>query len=76
MFEELGGYDDVPFMEDIRLVQALRRRGRLTILPQAVATSRRRWQRDGVLVTTARNVVLMTLYFCGVPLATLKRWYG
>ena len=75
-FEELGGYDDVPFMEDIRLVQALRRRGRLIILPQAVATSGRRWQRDGVLFTTVRNIVLMTLYFCGVQPATLKRWYG
>ena len=75
VFEELGGYDDVPFMEDIRLVQALRRSGRLAIVPQAVVTSGRRWQRDGVLVTTARNVALMTLYFCGVPPATLKRWY-
>ena len=76
VFEELGGYDDVPFMEDIRLVQALRRRGRLTLLPQSAATSGRRWQRDGVLFTTARNIVLMTLYFCGVQPATLKRWYG
>ncbi len=76
IFDELGGYDDVPFMEDIRLVQALRRRGRLIILPQAVATSGRRWQRDGVLFTTVRNIVLMTLYFCGVRPATLKRWYG
>ena len=75
VFEELGGYDDVPFMEDIRLVQALRRYGRLAIVPQAVVTSGRRWQRDGVLVTTARNVALMTLYFCGVPPAALKRWY-
>ena len=76
VFEELGGYDDVPFMEDIRLVQALRRRGRLIILPQAVATSGRRCQRDGVLFTTARNIALMTLYFFGVQPATLKRWYG
>ena len=76
VFEELGGYDDVPFMEDIRLVQALRRRGRLTILPQAAVTSGRRWQRDGVLFHTVRNIVLMTLYFCGVRPVTLKRWYG
>ena len=76
IFEELGGYDDVPFMEDVRLVQALRGRGRLALLPQAAATSGRRWQRDGVLYTTARNTALMTLYFCGVQPATLKRWYG
>ena len=76
VFDELGGYEDVPFMEDIRLVQALRRRGRLITLPQAVATSGRRWQRSGVFFTTARNIILMTLYFCGVQPATLKRWYG
>ena len=75
VFEALGGYDDVPFMEDVRMVQVLRKRGRLAILPQAVHTSGRRWQRDGVLYTTVRNIVLITLYFCGVPPATLQRWY-
>ena len=75
VFEALGGYDDVPFMEDVRMVQALRQRGRLAIIPQAVHTSGRRWQRDGVLYTTVRNTILITLYFCGVSPATLQRWY-
>src|SRR5712691_12857334 len=75
IFEALGGYDEIPFMEDVRIVQALRTRGRLVILPQAVHTSGRRWQRDGVLYTTVRNTILITLYFCGVPPATLQRWY-
>jgi rSAM/selenodomain-associated transferase 2 len=75
VFEALGGYDDIPFMEDVRMVQALRKRGRLLILPQAVHTSGRRWQRDGVLYTTVRNTVLITLYFWGVPPETLQRWY-
>jgi len=76
VFEALGGYDDIPFMEDVRMVQALRKHGRLTILPQAVHTSGRRWQRDGVLYTTVRNTVLITLYFWGVPPEKLQRWYG
>jgi len=75
VFETLGGYDDVPFMEDVRMVQALRKRGRLAILRPAVQTSGRRWQRDGVLYTTVRNTVLITLYFCGVPPETLQHWY-
>jgi uncharacterized protein len=62
VFEALGGYDDIPFMEDVRMVQALRKRGRL-------------WQRDGVLYTTVRNTVLITLYFWGVPPEKLQRWY-
>ena len=76
IFEALGGYDEIPFMEDVRMVQALRQRGRLTILPQAVHTSGRRWQRDGVLYTTVRNTALITLYFWGVPPEKLQRWYG
>jgi rSAM/selenodomain-associated transferase 2 len=76
VFESLGGYDEIPFMEDVRLVQALRQRGRLTLLPQAVHTSGRRWQRDGVLYTTVRNTALITLYFCGVPPEKLHHWYG
>jgi rSAM/selenodomain-associated transferase 2 len=76
VFEALGGYDEIPFMEDVRLVQALRKRGRLTLLPQTVHTSGRRWQRDGVLYTTVRNTVLITLYFWGVPPEKLQRWYG
>ena len=76
IFEALGGYAAVPFMEDVQLVRAMCKRGPLAIVPQAVHTSGRRWLRDGVVYTTARNTVLIMLYFCGVPPATLQRWYG
>lgn len=75
VFERLGGYDAIPFMEDVRLVQALRRHGTLVTLRQAVQTSGRRWQQDGVLYTTLRNTILITLYLWGVPPETLQRWY-
>ncbi|HEY7495992.1 MAG TPA: TIGR04283 family arsenosugar biosynthesis glycosyltransferase [Candidatus Tectomicrobia bacterium] len=75
LFEALGGYANVPFMEDVQLVQTLRQRGALAIVPQPVHTSGRRWLHDGVVYTTVRNNVLMALYFCGVPPVTLKRWY-
>lgn len=75
LFETLGGYAEVPFLEDVKLVQVLRRQGKLAFLQQAVCTSGRRWLHEGVISTTVRNNVLMTLYFCGVSPATLKRWY-
>jgi uncharacterized protein len=75
VFATLGGYDDVPFMEDVRLVQTLRQHGRFITLAQTVQTSGRRWQQDGVFYTTGRNTILLLLYFCGVSPATLKRWY-
>lgn len=75
LFEALGGYADVPFLEDVKLVQALRKVGPLAIMPQAVHTSGRRWLRHGVLATTVRNNMIMALYFCGVSPQTLQRWY-
>lgn len=76
VFAALGGYDQVPFMEDVRLVQTLRQRGRFITLKHTVQTSGRRWQRDGVFYTTGRNTILVLLYFCGVSPVTLKRWYA
>lgn len=75
VFEALGGYADLPFLEDVWLVQRLRKHGRLALIPQAVHTSGRRWQRDGLVYTTVRNNVLLALYWSGVSPATLKRWY-
>ena len=76
LFEALGGYADVPFLEDVQLVRALRKKGPLALVPQPVQTSGRRWQRDGLLYTTVRNNVVLGLYWCGVSPATLQRWYG
>ncbi len=75
LFEELGGYAEVPFLEDVALVQALRRKGPLAFLDHTVHTSGRRWLQRGLLTTTLRNTLIIALYFCGVSPATLKRWY-
>ena len=76
LFEAIGGYANVPFMEDVKLIQALRQHGTLTTIALPVHTSGRRWLRDGIVYTTVRNNILMALYFCGVPPATLQHWYG
>lgn len=75
LFESLGGYADVPFLEDIKLVREMRHHGNLALLPAAVQTSGRRWLEEGLVSTTLRNNAVMALYFCGVSPATLKRWY-
>ena len=74
-FDALGGYPDVPFLEDVQLVQRLQRQGKMAFLPQTVHTSGRRWLQDGVVYTTLRNNLVLALYFCGVSPVTLKRWY-
>ncbi|MEM8639834.1 MAG: TIGR04283 family arsenosugar biosynthesis glycosyltransferase [Cyanobacteria bacterium P01_G01_bin.54] len=74
-FAALGGFPTLPIMEDFILVRQLRRQGKITILPQPVRTSARRWQRLGVLKTTLINQVMILGYFAGVAPHHLARWY-
>ena len=75
-FEKVGGFRDFPIMEDLDLVNRLRRTGRVVALPQVVVASSRRWQRGGVLRTWAAWVVIQSLYFLGVHPRTLGRLYS
>jgi rSAM/selenodomain-associated transferase 2 len=54
-FEAVGGFPDVPLMEDVRLSSALLRRGRPLCLRAPVLTSSRRWEARGI----SRTVILM-----------------
>lgn len=74
-FFDLGGFPDVPLLEDLMFVRRLARRGRIRLLPQAVVTSARRWRREGVLTVTLRNQLFVALWACGVRPERLARWY-
>lgn len=75
-FERLGGFADLPLMEDVDLVLRLRRAGhRPRILPQAVRTSARRWEKQGAVFCTLRNWSLLALWSLGVPAGSLARFY-
>ena len=74
-FEELGGFPDLPIMEDYEFVRRLRRLGKLALLDTAVLTSARRWQRLGFLRTTLINKLVILGYRCGVPPVKLAALY-
>jgi rSAM/selenodomain-associated transferase 2 len=74
-FEALGGYPDIPLMEDIELCRRLKRRGRLVALRARVTPSARKWERDGAFRTMALMWALRFLYMAGVPPVQLHRWY-
>ena len=74
-FEAVGGYPDIPLMEDIELSRRLKRRGRLAALRLRVTTSARKWEREGPLRTIGLMWALRVLHFCGVAPARLHRWY-
>lgn len=75
VFNELGGFGDLPIMEDFDLVRRLRRRGRVVTVPDCVVTSARRWRRLGVLRTMLRNQGMVLGYWIGVPPERLARLY-
>lgn len=76
-FNKLGGYSDIPLMEDVDLMKRIRKRGdRIAILSEKVLTSARRWEREGILYCTCRNWLLQILYSFGVSPKRLARWYG
>ncbi|MEX2223093.1 MAG: TIGR04283 family arsenosugar biosynthesis glycosyltransferase [Candidatus Rokuibacteriota bacterium] len=74
-FEAVGGYPDIPLMEDIELSRRLKRRGRLGALHLRVTTSARKWEREGPLRTIGLMWALRFLHFCGVAPVRLHRWY-
>jgi len=75
VFEELGGYPDIPLMEDVEFTRRLKRKGRLACLRLRATTSARRWEREGVLRTILLMWTLRFLYFIGVPPERLHRMY-
>ncbi len=75
-FDRMGGYRDIPLMEDIELMKRIRKRGdRIHIIPVKVRTSPRRYEREGILYGTFRNWLLQILYALGVSPGRLAKWY-
>jgi rSAM/selenodomain-associated transferase 2 len=75
VFGELGGYMELPLMEDVDFVRRLRRRGRLEHADIPALTSARRWERDGWIRRTVENVALILLFLAGWSPARLARRY-
>lgn len=76
VFEELGGYADIPLMEDLELMRRIRRKGwPVVLLREAALTSARRWEQEGVWRCTLRNWAVRLLYHRGVSPTRLRRFY-
>jgi rSAM/selenodomain-associated transferase 2 len=75
VFERLGGFPDIPLMEDIALSKALKRVARPVCLRDTVTTSSRRWERNGIVRTILFMWWLRLRYFLGADPADLVRLY-
>jgi rSAM/selenodomain-associated transferase 2 len=71
----VGGMKPIPLMEDVDLVRRLGR-ARLTPLPADAVTSARKWENQGYLRRSGRNLLCLSLWFAGVSPEKIQRIYG
>lgn len=69
------GIPPTPIFEDLDLVIRIRRAGRLVLLHQLAYTSPRRYERNGVLPTVARNNLALAAWLLGLDRERVARWY-
>ncbi len=76
VYDEVGGFRELPLFEDLDLSRRLRRRGRVALVRESlVHVSPRRWQEEGALRRTVRNWMLTAAWALGMDPARLERYY-
>ena len=75
IFDQLGGYADMPLMEDLDFTRRLKKIGTFVELDLKVSTSARRWEKWGVYKTILLMWLLRILYYIGVPPEKLVEFY-
>ncbi len=75
LFHEIGGFPDVPVMEDVELIRRLRKKGHIAIAGVPAVTSARRWMTHGFCQTTLIHQAFLIAYFLGISPSHLTRWY-
>ncbi|NOZ37647.1 MAG: glycosyltransferase family 2 protein, partial [Gammaproteobacteria bacterium] len=74
-FVHLGGFADIPLMEDIELSHRLKKISAPCCLHSRVITSSRRWETRGILRTVLLMWGLRLAWFFGVSATRLQRIY-
>lgn len=75
LFHRLGGFPEMPLLEDVSLVRSASKVGRIGTISATIRTSSRRWQKLGVARTSIRNSMIMLAWAIGVSPTVLAGWY-
>jgi glycosyltransferase involved in cell wall biosynthesis len=75
LFDAVGGYKNLPMMEDIDLARRLGRR-RLVMLDATAVISAEHYKQDGYLLRSTHNQLCQALYGAGFPMRLITRLYG
>src|SRR3972149_606816 len=76
LFFEVGGFPEMPIMEEIGFVRKLKKISKGVEILSPVRTSVRRFEKSGVLKTFVSMWILRILYYLGMPPETLLRYYS
>ncbi|MBN3906553.1 MAG: TIGR04283 family arsenosugar biosynthesis glycosyltransferase [Nostoc sp. NMS1] len=74
-FQQIGGFPELPIMEDFELMRRLKPIGRIVIISTPVLTSARRWLQKGVFKTTLLNQLVIIAYLLGISPERIRSWY-
>ena len=74
LYNEIGGYADIPLMEDVRIVRAIGK-ARLVILAAEARTSAAKYERDGWRRRAWKNALLVARYLMGASPEALAKVY-
>jgi rSAM/selenodomain-associated transferase 2 len=75
VFESMGGFANIPLMEDLEFSRRLKRKGAVVALKDTVTTSFRRWEQHGPLRTIVCMWTLRFLYWIGWDPQRLHQYY-
>lgn len=75
IFLRIGGFPNVPILEDVLFTKRLHRYGRTTVMPDKILVSARRWEKMGVIKTTLLYSLINLLFKIGFPLKRIKNLY-
>jgi rSAM/selenodomain-associated transferase 2 len=76
VFHKIGGFKEIPIMEDIELMRRVKARGYpIGIIPFPVQTASRRWEKEGIVYCTLRNWALAGPFWLGVSPEKLAKYY-
>src|SRR5512132_3561360 len=73
-YDKLGGYKQIPLMEDVDIVRRIGR-NRLRPIAATAVTSADKYKRDGYLLRPLRNLFMLALYTAGVSPRFLSALY-
>jgi rSAM/selenodomain-associated transferase 2 len=76
IFSQIGGFAEIPFMEDVEIQRRLRKLGRFRKIQNPVVTSARRFKANGIIRQQLINAALVLLYHAGIAPEKLIRYYS